>query len=105
MYSTQAFCAATLNLLASSASTAWSMYRNGGATTISTLSAISPAFSPLHSSATLAMVPLHFQLPPTINLPVPSFLTTSDVRANARGVFEAHRVRKPAWDAPRRNAE
>ena len=64
---------------------------------MSTLSAILPAFSPLHSSATLSMVPID-------DLPVPSFLTTSDVRANARGVFEAHRVRKPAWDAPR-NAE
>ena len=80
------------------------MYRNGGATTTSTLSATSPALRPSTSASIDAFVPLHFQFPPTMNLPSPCATTRREVRAEGAAAREATRERS-AETRPRAKAD
>ncbi len=72
---TQAFCA-DIWIRGASDFTTCCMYIAGGATTMSTSSSSVVAFRSDTSLAMDSCVPLHFQFPPTKNLPVPTMTTT-----------------------------
>tara|TARA_B100001142_G_scaffold105077_1_gene107036 strand:+ start:1852 stop:2253 length:402 start_codon:yes stop_codon:yes gene_type:complete len=97
VYSTHAFCAATC-IGAFSSLSAWSTYKNGGATTTSTLSPTSPPFNASMSAVTEARSPLHFQFPPTMNRPVPSLTICRAPRSRALRADPRRRLVSAARD-------
>ena len=72
---TQQFCAESLNWRSI---VLWTLgrYSIGGATITSTSASISPLFKSFTSCVMDAVFPLHFQFPPTTNLPVPAIVAT-----------------------------
>mmetsp|Transcript_10388 Transcript_10388/g.44192 ORF Transcript_10388/g.44192 Transcript_10388/m.44192 type:complete len:305 (-) Transcript_10388:182-1096(-) len=81
---TQQFCAASWYLRSRVLCTL-GRYTMGGAQITSTSAVMSPAFSSFTSFTMEAVLPLHFQLPPTTKRPVPAMATTErEPRPEAR---------------------